>query len=85
MKSFSYKIKDKNGIHARGAGAIVNEAKNYEANMTIKLGNKEADLKRIFAVLTLCAKYGDVVTIEIDGADEDIALEKMKNIFKENV
>lgn len=85
MKSFSYKIKDKNGIHARGAGAIVDEAKNYEATITIKKDDKEADLKRIFALLTLCVKCGDLVTVTIDGKDEDIAFEKMKNIFKENV
>ena len=67
MKFFTYKIDGKNGIHARPAGALVNTAKGFSSNITIKNGNRDADAKRLFSVMSLGAKHGDELAFFING------------------
>ena len=85
MKSFAYQIKDKEGIHARPAGIVVAEAKKYNSNITISNKGKSADLKRIFGVMGLCVKFGEQVVIEVEGQDEDVAVEALKKVFEANL
>ena len=40
MKSFEYTIKDELGIHARPAGMLVKEAKNFASECTITKDGK---------------------------------------------
>ena len=46
MKTFDYTVKDELGIHARPAGLLVKEAKNFTSKITIKKGEKEVDATR---------------------------------------
>lgn len=85
MKSFTYVIKDKEGIHARPAGIVVAEAKKYTSSISITNKGKKADLKRIFGVMGLCVKSGEEVLIEADGADEEAAISALKNVFETNL
>ncbi|MDD6249739.1 MAG: HPr family phosphocarrier protein [Bacillales bacterium] len=85
MKTFTYTIKDKEGIHARPAGIIVAEAKKYSSSISITNKGKKADLKRIFGVMGLCVKSNEEVLIEIDGSDEELAYTKLKELFEENL
>ena len=85
MKTFTYIIKDKEGIHARPAGIIVAEAKKYSSSISITNKGKKADLKRIFGVMGLCVKSNEEVLIEIDGSDEALAYTKLKELFEENL
>ena len=56
MKEFKYVIKDEQGIHARPAGLFVKEAATFPCKVTIEKDGKEADAKRIFAVMGLCSQ-----------------------------
>lgn len=85
MKSFAYTIRDKEGVHARPAGIVVAEAKKYTSNITISSKGRTADLKRIFAVMGLCIKCGEEVTINVEGADEDAASEALKTVLAQNL
>ena len=85
MKTFTYIIKDKEGIHARPAGIIVAEAKKYSSSISITNKGKKADLKRIFGVMGLCVKSNEEVLIEINGSDEELAYTKLKELFEENL
>ena len=85
MKTFTYTIKDKEGIHARPAGIIVAEAKKYSSSISITNKGKKADLKRIFGVMGLCVKSNEEILIEIDGSDEELAYTKLKELFEENL
>ena len=42
MKTFTYVIKDKEGIHARTAGIVVAEAKKFNSNISIENKGKKA-------------------------------------------
>ena len=85
MKSFTYVITDKEGIHARPAGLVVAEAKKFASTITIENKGKKADLKRIFGVMSLCVKNGEEVVITCDGADEETASAAVEKVFKENL
>jgi phosphocarrier protein len=86
MKSFEYTITDEIGIHARPAGILVKEAKNYESKITLKnAAGKEADVRKLMALMALAVKHGETVTISAEGADEDKAISAMEDFFKANL
>ncbi len=85
MKEFSYIIKDEMGIHARPAGLLVKKASAFQSNITVMKDSKKADAKKIFAIMSLGAKLGDTITIEVSGEDEDEALTVLEGFIKENL
>lgn len=85
MKEFKYTIKDELGIHARPAGLLVKEAAKYKCNITLIKDGKQADLKRIFALMGLAVKCGQEITLITDGEDEQEAMDVLSAFIKENL
>nr|QGT51040.1 tagatose-6-phosphate kinase [uncultured Firmicutes bacterium] len=85
MKEFQYTIQDSAGIHARPAGQLVQLAGGVESSVTITKGDKSADAKRIFSVMGLAAKQGEVITVRVEGADEANAAADIEAFLKENL
>lgn len=85
MKSFEYTITDPIGIHARPAGMLVKEAKNYASSVTIFKEDRKADAKKLMVLMGLGVKCGDVIRVEVEGADEDSAFEALEQFFKEQL
>lgn len=85
MKTFEYVITDEVGLHARPAGLFVKEASKYTAAVTVSCHGKEADAKRILAVMGLGVKKGDTITLHIEGVDEAKAAEVLERFCKENL
>lgn len=85
MKTFEYTITDPVGIHARPAGMLVKEVKNYASNVTIVKGDRKADAKKLMGLMGLGVKCGETVTVEVEGADEDTAAAALETFFKENL
>jgi phosphocarrier protein len=77
MREFRYTIHDKNGIHARPAGLIVQCAKGYSASLTLHLGEKSADCRKLFSLMQLGVKCGDEIRVTADGQDEDAAIDEL--------
>lgn len=84
MKNFDYTITDGVGIHARPAGLLVKEAKKYESKIVVKMGDKTAEATKLMALMGMGVKQGDTVTVEVEGADEDMAVDKIKAFFESN-
>lgn len=82
MVSFNYVIKDEIGIHARPAGMLAKEAKAFESKITLAAKGKEADVTRLMAVMGMGIKCGDEVTVSAEGADEEKAIEALKQFFE---
>ncbi|MCI8879363.1 MAG: HPr family phosphocarrier protein [Clostridiaceae bacterium] len=82
MKSITVTIHDKEGLHARPAGVINKTAKGFACKTTMTKEGQDADLKRIFAIMGLKVKCGDVLTITCDGEDEDAAIAALEETFK---
>ena len=77
MKEFKYVIKDNEGIHARPAA--------FPCKVTIEKDGKEADAKRIFAVMGLAVKCGQEITLKTDGENEEEAMNKLSAFLEENL
>ena len=85
MKEFKYVITDKEGIHARPAGELIKVVKGFNSTIKIAKDGKEADCKRMFAVMGLGVKNGQEVVFTFDGEDEDVACEAVSKFMKENL
>lgn len=85
MKEFKYTIKDELGIHARPAGLLVKVATPFKSTITVDTGTKQADAKKIMAVMGAGAKQGTVITCRAEGPDEAEAVTALKKFFEENL
>ena len=85
MKSFSYTVKDELGIHARPAGMLVKEVKNFKSKVTLEKDGKVIDAARLMAVMRMGVKKDQTVTITVEGTDEDAAYDALKSFFETNL
>ena len=85
MKSFSYTVKDELGIHARPAGMLVKEVKNFQSKVTLEKDGKSVDASRLMAVMGMGVKKDQTVTVTVEGDDEDAACEAIKAIIETNL
>ena len=85
MKSFSYTVKDELGIHARPAGMLVKEVKNFKSKVTLEKDGKVIDAARLMAVMSMEVKRDQTVTITVEGTDEDAAYDALKSFFETNL
>ena len=85
MKSFEHVVKDELGIHARPAGVLAKEAKAFFSTIKITKGEKTAEATRLMAVMSLGVKKDDLVTVTVEGEDEEAAFEAVKKFFEENL
>lgn len=85
MKTFTYTITDEIGIHARPAGLLVKEAKNYNSKITISMNGKSAEATKLMAIMSLGVKCGNEVEVTVNGNDEDVAVEGIKTFFEKNL
>lgn len=85
MRSFVYVITDRAGIHARPAGFVVKEAKKYSSEIKVSFGEKSADAKKLTELMSMGITYGDEITVEISGEDEETACEALETVLKEHL
>ena len=86
MKSFDYVITDPVGIHARPAGILVKEVKNYKDSViTLAKGGKSVNLLKLMALMQMGIKQGDKVTVSVEGGDEEAVCAKIEEFFKANL
>ncbi len=85
VKEFKYIITDAEGIHARPAGELVKEAKNFTSAVKVTKGGKSADAKKIFGLMGLGVKQGEEIQVQIEGEDEEQAAAALEAFLKANM
>lgn len=86
MKTFQYTITDPVGIHARPAGLLVKAAKALDSTVTIeKEGGRSAAATKLMALMGMGIKQGDVVTVTVEGGDEEANAAAMEQFFQTNL
>ena len=85
MTTFDYTIKDELGIHARPAGLLVKEASKLASTVTMSNGVKNADAKKIMAIMMMAVKQGQTVTFTLEGEDEEAAALAIEAFMNENL
>ena len=82
MKEFYYTIQDELGIHARPAGMLAKEGKQYQSKIYITKGEKTPEITRLMSVMSLGIKHGDEIRVTVEGPDEDEAARQIEDFFK---
>lgn len=74
-------IKNKLGLHARAAVKFVNLANRFHSSVKIEKDGNEIDGKSILGILTLAAVKGTQVTLKVQGKDEQLALQSLRELI----
>ena len=82
MITRQFEVLNELGFHARVASRIVREMRKFESSIIVKKNGRDFDLKNVTGVITSNTKRGDIVNIEIDGADEEVAAQDLELLFK---
>lgn len=85
MRSFHYTVTDPVGIHARPAGLLVKQVKAYQSKITIGKDGNEVNALKLMALMGLCVKKGDTITVTVEGPDEDHAASDLEAWMQVNL
>ncbi|GAA3570419.1 MULTISPECIES: HPr family phosphocarrier protein [Marinobacter] len=70
-------IINKLGLHARAAAKLVATASEFESSIQICKGSQQVDAKSIMPVMMLAASKGTDLELNIEGPDEQQALDQL--------
>jgi phosphocarrier protein len=82
MITFSYTITDELGIHTRPAGILIREVKKYQSTVTFSHGEKKAGGDKLFAIMKLGIKPGNILGVTVEGTDEQEAAAAIKTTLE---
>jgi phosphocarrier protein len=82
MEIRTLKLKNKLGMHARAAAALVKVAQQFKAEIYLEHKGQTANGKSILGILTLACPQGGMLTIKADGVDAFNALEALENLIE---
>ena len=70
------------GLHARAASKLVRVLSTFKAQAWLSNGTREINAKSIMGVMLLAAAQGTMLTLRLDGVDEDAALDAVTDLFE---
>lgn len=82
MKTAQANVSDPVGFHLRAAGRIVKLTKTFASEVTIRYNGRSANAKSIMGLASLAAEFGTNVDIEVEGPDEDYALQELIELIE---
>ena len=74
---------NKLGLHARAASKLVQTAAGFHSAVWIENGHRRVNGKSIMGVLMLAAPCGSELDLEIDGDDEDAAMDALVALIED--
>lgn len=75
-------IQNEAGIHCRPTELIVNAAAEYAGSVTVQSGSGQCRLGSALDLMMLGLNQGAVITLRVEGSDEEEAAERFKNLFE---
>lgn len=84
MVSGKITVINKTGIHLRLAKEIVYAASQFEAKVMLEKDGLEVNAKSMLGVAMLGAENGAELTLNIEGSDEQDALDTLTGLFETN-
>jgi len=80
MLQANIEVINKAGLHARAASKLVTLTSSFSS--TIKIGQeKMVDGKSILSLMMLAATQGTVLQLEVEGSDEEQAMQAIKSLI----
>lgn len=71
MRELTVTITNKLGLHARASAKFVSTAARFQSHLEVKKDQQTINGKSIMGVMMLAAKQGTVLTLYINGPDEE--------------
>ena len=81
MQQQQIEITNRLGLHARAATKLANTASRFSSNIQISFNSKTIDGKSIMSLMLLAASKGSLITLSVDGEDEDSALQEITQLI----
>ena len=76
-------ISNKLGLHARASAKLTKLAGSFQSDVFMTRNDRRVNAKSIMGVMMLAAGIGSVVEIEVDGADERLALDALTALIND--
>ncbi len=83
MKTARVVITNKRGLHARAAAKLVQLSHQFDSSIRLKKDQEEADGRSIMDLLMLSGAKDSVLTVSVEGLDEDMALKEIQRLIGE--
>jgi phosphocarrier protein HPr len=74
-------VRNRAGVHTRPAASIVKSAARFKSEIFLVRDGFSINAKSIIGVMTLAAEQGAILTLQINGPDEDAAFTELENLF----
>ena len=76
------RVANRAGIHARPAAMIVQTASRYDSRIMLGKDSEEINAKSIMGIITLGAGYDTVLSLTVEGPDEQEAADAVARLFE---
>jgi phosphocarrier protein len=84
MKHYEFELKNEHGLHARPAGLFVQVSGKFQSAISLHKGEIKVNGKSLLGLMKMAASKGDLIKLEIDGADEEEALTSLVQLINNN-
>ncbi|MDR1669720.1 MAG: HPr family phosphocarrier protein [Oscillospiraceae bacterium] len=81
MVSAEVTVNNQVGLHARPATFFIQKANEFKSSIWVEKDERRVNAKSLLGVLSLGIVKNSSITIIADGADEDDAVEALKNLI----
>ena len=81
MQQREVEIRNKLGLHARASAKLTQLASQFASDVWMSRNGRRVNAKSIMGVMMLAASKGSVVTLEIDGTDEEQAMTALTTLI----
>ena len=78
MIQSSIQISNKLGLHARASAKLTKLAGSFRSEIHLSRNGRRVNAKSIMGVMMLAAGMGTEVLIEVEGEDEQVAMEALR-------
>ena len=75
------KIINKLGLHARASSKFTQTAAQFQSEIWVSRKDRRVNGKSIMGLMMLAAAQGTVITLEVDGLDEEAAMTALKKLI----
>ena len=84
MVSKEIVVQNQVGLHARPATFFIQKANEFTSSIWISKDERKVNAKSLLGVLSLGITRGTAVTLTVDGADEEAAIEALTSLVASN-
>lgn len=82
MVEFKHRVIAEVGLHPRVAGQLMHLVRDFDSDVIITNGEQSCNLKKMLGILHLQIGHGDEITVQVSGADEEDAVQEIREFMR---